>query len=211
MKKGFFITLDGSDGCGKSTQAVLLAKRLKELNFDIVCTREPGGTKVAETVRKILLHPKSRISPIAELLLYEACRAQLTDELILPAINSGKVVICERYSDATIAYQGFGRGLDRNIIFKLNNIATAGLEPDLTILLDISVEKGLDRAFARGKDRLENEDFVFHKKVGMGYKWLAGKFPNRIKVVKPNGTIEEISERIFNIVAKQMKITKNKL
>ena len=204
MKKGFFVTLEGSDGCGKSTQSALLVKKLKKMGFDVVHTREPGGTKVAESVRKILLDSKSKISPLTELLLYEACRAQLTAEIILPAIESGKVVICDRYADATVAYQGFGRELDKKIIFKLNDIATSKLKPNLTIFLELAEKKGLARTCLRGKDRLERESFVFHKKVNYGYKWLAKQFPNRIKAVKADGTIEEIANKIFDIVVKKL-------
>ncbi|MDD5687798.1 MAG: dTMP kinase [Elusimicrobia bacterium] len=204
-KRGFFITFEGSDGCGKSTQSVLVTKKLKELGFDVLHTREPGGTTIAEALRKILLDPKNKIFPLTELLLYEACRAQHTEELIIPALNSGKIVICERYTDATVAYQGFGRNIDKKIIFQLNKIATLDLKPDLTIFFDVDVKKGLSRAASRGKDRLENEDLVFHKKVRDGYMWLVKKFPKRIKVVKANDTIENISEKVMDIVMTKVK------
>lgn len=205
MKRGFFITLEGSDGSGKSVQAFLLIKMLKKLGFNAVHTREPGGTVVAEALRKILLAPKNKIFPLAELLLYEASRAQHTEEIIRPAIDSGKVIICERYADASVAYQGFGRNIDKKIIFKLNEIATAGLVPDLTILFDIDIKKGLDRAFLRGKDRLENENLQFHRRVRNGYRWLAKKFPKRIRTVKANDTVENISKKISDIVLSRMK------
>lgn len=204
MKKGFFITFEGSDGCGKTTQSVLLVQKLKELGLNIVRTREPGGTIIAEVLRKILLDPKNKISALAELLLYEACRAQHTEELIIPALNSGKVVICERYTDASIAYQGFGRGIDKKIIFQLNDIATSKLKPDLTVFFDVNVKKGLSRTELRGKDRLENENFAFHKRVRDGYLWLIKKFPKRIKMVKADDTIENISKRILNIVVSRI-------
>lgn len=200
MKKGFFITLEGSDGSGKSVQAFLLIKKLKKLGFGAVHTREPGGTVVAEALRKILLAPKNKIFPLAELLLYEASRAQHTDEIIRPAIDSGKVVICERYTDASVAYQGFGRNIDKKIIFNLNEIATSGLVPDLTIFFDIGIEKGLARALLRGKDRLENEDLQFHRRVRKGYLWLTKKFSKRITVVKANDSVENIAKKISDIV-----------
>ncbi|MBN1384906.1 MAG: dTMP kinase [Elusimicrobia bacterium] len=206
MKKGVFITLEGSDGSGKSVQAGLLIKNLKKLGFNVVHTREPGGTAVAEVLRKILLAPKNKIFPLTELLLYEASRAQHTEEIIRPALNSGKIIICERYSDASVAYQGFGRNMDKNIIFRLNEIATSGLNPDLTIFFDMDIKKGLGRARRRGKDRLENEDFEFHKRVRKGYLWLNKKFSKRIKVIKANDTIENIAKKIFDIVL--IKITR---
>ncbi|MEW6555953.1 MAG: dTMP kinase [Elusimicrobiota bacterium] len=203
MRKGFFITLEGPDGCGKTTQSKLLIKKLEKLGFDIVHTREPGGTLFSETIRKILLNPKNRICPLAELLFYEACRAQHTKELILPAIKSGKIVICERYADASVAYQGFGRGLDIETIMQLNKIATDGCEPDLTIYFDADIKKGLARAQKRGKDRLENENYLFHKKVRNGYRWLAKKFTNRIKEINASDTIENIATKVFDIVIKK--------
>ena len=206
MKKGFFLTFEGSDGCGKSTQAGLLIKKLKKLGFNVVHTREPGGTIVAEAVRKILLDPKSKISPIAELFLYEACRAQHTEEIISPALKAGKAVICERYTDATIAYQGFGRNIDKKIIFQLNGIATANLNPDLTIFFDVDVKKGLSRTDKRGKkDRLEKESVPFYQKVRNGYLWLAKRYPERIKVIKADDTIDNIAGEIFEIVAERLK------
>jgi len=205
MKNGFFITFEGSDGCGKSTQSLLLVKKLKQNSFDVVRTREPGGTVVAETLRKILLDPKSRISPLAELFLYEAGRAQHTEEIVLPALRKGRVVICERYADATVAYQGFGRGLDIKMIMNLNKMATEGLDPDLTVYLDEDVRVGLARAGKRGKDRLEKENLLFHKRVRGGYIWLTKKFPKRFVRIDANGSIQEISKRIFDAVIAKIK------
>jgi dTMP kinase len=207
MKKGHFITFEGSDGCGKTTQTTLLVKKLKENGFEVVHTREPGGTMLAEAVRRILLHPESRIAPVTELLLYEACRYQHTDELILPSLKAGKFVICERYTDATVAYQGFGRGIDKKIISQLNSIATSGTVPDLTVFFDSDINEGLSRAHSRGKDRLENEDIQFHHRVRDGYLWLAKKYPRRIKIIKSfDSSIEEISERVFKIVAARFRL-----
>ena len=204
-KKGFFITFEGADGCGKTTQSVLLVQKLKELGFNVIGTREPGGTIVAEAVRKILLAPRNKIFSITEILLYEAARAQHTKELIFPALKSGRIVVCERYTDATVAYQGFGRGIDKKTIFQLNKIATVGLKPDLTIFFNLNLKKGLARAGLRGKDRLENEDFSFHKRVRKGYLWLTRKFPKRIKIVKTNDTIENISKTILKIVISRIE------
>lgn len=207
MKKGHFVTFEGGDGCGKTTQTVLIVKKLKELGFDVVHTREPGGTFIAEALRKILLDPDNNISPVTELMLYEAGRAQHTGELVLPSLKAGKFVICERYTDATVAYQGFGRGIDIKMINQLNKIATSNLVPELTILFDCDIQKGLSRAGARGKDRLENEDILFHKKVRKGYKWLAKKYPSRIKIIDArNRSIDDIGSQIFGIFAKKFGI-----
>ncbi len=207
MRRGHFVTFEGGDGCGKTTQSVLLVKKLRELGFDVVHTREPGGTSVAEALRKILLNPENSIAPITELLLYEACRAQHTCELVLPSLAAGKFVICERYTDATVAYQGFGRGLDKKIISQLNRIATSNLVPELTILFDCDIAKGLSRANDRGKDRLEKEDELFHRRVRSGYHWLARKYPSRVKMVDSReGSIEEIADGVFKIFSKKFGI-----
>lgn len=205
MKKSFFITFEGSDGCGKTTQSVLLIKKLKNMGYDVVHTREPGGTVVAEVLRKILLNPESKISPLTELLLYESCRAQHTEEIITPALQSGKIVICERYADATVAYQGFGRGLDIKMIMNLNKIATNNLVPDLTVYFDSDIRKGLARAQLRGKDRLEKENLLFHKRVRDGYIWLVKKFPKRFIKIDANASVKKISKGILNIVVKKIK------
>src|SRR5271157_786725 len=148
IRKGLFITFEGIDGCGKSTQSKLLAGRLKRAGYKVVYTREPGGTRLAEKLRDILLHPANKISPLAELFLYEASRAEHVSKIILPAVRSKKIVVCDRFFDATVAYQGYGRGLDLNVIETLNRFASTGLTPDLTILLDISAREGLKRAKA---------------------------------------------------------------
>ncbi|MFH0948610.1 MAG: dTMP kinase [Elusimicrobiota bacterium] len=209
MKKGFFITFEGSDGCGKTTQSGLLIEKLRNIGYDVVHTREPGGTVVAEALRKILLSPKSKILPLTELLLYESCRAQHTGEIIMPALKLGKIIICERYADATVAYQGFGRGLDINIVMNLNKIATDNLEPDLTVYFDADIKKGLARAKLRGKDRLEKENLLFHKRVREGYIWLVKKFPERFIKINANASIKKISKCIFDIVIKNAKLTQN--
>lgn len=237
MKKRFFITLEGPDGCGKTTQSILLAAYFRKKGFDVVHTREPGGTSFAENLRRILLDPKHKILPMAELLLYEASRAQHTDEIIRPALGKGKVVICERYTDATCAYQGYGRKIDLCAIEQLNKIATSGLLPDLTILLDIPVSEGLKRARGErslgrrrekregedrrksarqtdGKwengDRLEQENSAFHNRVRKGYFALAKKEPERIKIVYADGTIKQIHKRICEEVTKRLEMCREK-
>jgi dTMP kinase len=184
-KRGFFITVEGGDGAGKSTQAGLLAAWFRARGFSVVHTREPGGTSIAEAVRKVLLRPQSRIAPMTELFLYEAARAQHVAEVVAPALAAGKLVLCERYTDATEAYQGWGRGLDRGDVALLNRVATGGLRPDLTVLLGAPVHAGLRRARGRkaGADRLEREPLAFHRRVAAGYRAIARREPGRVRVV----------------------------
>jgi len=203
MKKGLFITIDGPDGCGKSTNAVMLCEYIKRKGYKVVHTYEPGGTAIGEKIRKILLAPENIISPEAELLLYEASRAQLVKEIIIPAVKKNRVVVCERFYDATIAYQGYGRGLDIEMIKNLNKTASCGVVPDLTIILDIDAEKGLKKAVSVSKDfkkgvadRLEKESMGFHKKVRAGFLKLAKEEPLRIKVVKVSDTIESTQKAV---------------
>ncbi len=210
MKRGWFITFEGGEGSGKSTQARLLAETLKTRGVPVVHTREPGGTSIAESVRKVLLNPASRIAPLTELLLYEAARAQHLAEVVVPALCAGRTVICERYTDATEAYQGYGRGLDFRTIKTLNAIATGGLLPDLTFLLDVPVKRGLSTARglakrlshraprANGGDRMERESAAFHGRVRRGYLRLAKENKRRFRVIPWGGTIEQVQARILS-------------
>lgn len=189
--RGFFITLEGIDGTGKSTQARLLAAKLQEQGMSTVLTREPGGTPVAEKIREILLTESGeKISPPGEALLYAAARAQHVSVVIRPALAEGKVVICERFTDSTLAYQGYGSGLDLDLIRKANAIATEGLVPDLTFLLDIETREGWNRIQRRnnGKnDRMEAKGVEFLERVRRGYLELAGKAGERFVVLDCNG------------------------
>ena len=169
MSKGKFIVLEGPDRCGKSTQAKLLVNYLLEQGKDVLLTREPGGTPTAEKIRQIVLEPKVNITPMAELLLYEASRAQHTQEKIIPALEAGKIVICERYTMSTCAYQGYGRGIDLKIIDTLNKIATLGLSPDLTLVFLMSDKYFTERGEYLFSDRLEQEDRAFRQKMREGY------------------------------------------
>ena len=213
--RGMFITFEGCEGSGKSTQSVMLYNHLLKSGRPSIHTREPGGTGLAESIRAILLNPNNTITPLSELMLYEAARAQHINDLIIPELAVGKIVICDRYTDATFAYQGFGRGLDRSIIKNLNNIATQGITPDLTIYLDIPVEEGLERAKKLSKDsfvsgdRLEREDLSFHHRVRQGYLFLAKKEPGRIKVVRTRETIAETHSEIVKIVENTLKRAKS--
>jgi dTMP kinase len=200
-----FITFEGIEGCGKSTQASRLVERLKGANIPTVRTLEPGGTRVGLDIRKILLDARNRhLSPLAELLLYEADRAQHVAEVIGPAIKRGEWVVCDRYYDATTVYQGVARGLDPALIELLNQRASDGLRPDITFLLDCAVEVGLGRAISRNEtsvekdqDRFEREKRAFHEAVREGYLALARKEPDRFIVVDGAMTEDRLAHMIF--------------
>jgi dTMP kinase len=189
--KGFFISFEGIEACGKSTQARNLTQYLRKLGYEVILIQEPGGTIVGEKIREIILSPENSISNISELFLYLASRAQVIEEVVKPALSKEVVVIADRFSDSTFAYQVFGRGLPWEIVFRLNEFATGGLEPDLTFLLEIPLEESLRRK--EGKDRIEKEEVDFHRKVALGYEEIARKFPGRIKKVP----FEEGEERVF--------------
>lgn len=198
MDKGIFITIEGPDGAGKSTQIPHIKSFLEKKGYQVLLTREPGGTIIGEKIRQLLLDKNHReMSPIAEALLYAASRAQHVDQVIAPALKAGKVVLCDRFVDSSIAYQGRGRQLGLEPIIKVNEFATSKLEPDLTIFLDIDPEEGLDRAKIKGEvDRLEGEKLDFHKRVYGGYIELVKMYPNRIKLIKANRPVDEVSREI---------------
>jgi len=203
----FFITFEGIEGCGKTTQIRLLAERLQQSGADVLVTREPGGCPIADAIRSILLHPDSRaLVPRAELLLYAAARAQHVDEIIRPALSRGIWVLCDRFADATVAYQGGGRELPSTTIETLNRIATDGLQPDLTLLLDLPVEEGLRRAIGRNhKDgtahegRFEAETLAFHERVRTAYRHLAEN-DTRFRVVDASGDVATVADRIDRVL-----------
>jgi dTMP kinase len=217
--KGTFITFEGIEGSGKSTQIVLLANYLKSRRINIVLTREPGGTPIGDQIRKILLDPANKaLNPSAELLLYASSRAQHLFEVILPALDSGAIVLCDRFTDATLAYQGYGRGLDKNVIRELDRIVTAGVRPDLTVLLDIDAAAGLARARGRnnsrgleGEARFENEEIAFHERVRQGYLTLAKQEPERIRAVDASPAPNRIEMEIRNIVVTVLGIAEPSL
>jgi dTMP kinase len=203
-----FITFEGIEGSGKSTQIALLNDHLTKNGRTVTLTREPGGTLIGDQIRRILLDPSNRsLDPTAELLLYAASRVQHLREVILPALEAGRVVLCDRFSDATLAYQGYGRGLSTRTIEDLDRIVTAGLKPDLTILLDIEARAGLGRACGRnatqgllGEARFENEDIAFHTRVRDGYLLLANASPDRIRLVNGDRKPEEVHRDVRDIV-----------
>jgi dTMP kinase len=183
---GFFITFEGIDFSGKTTQAKKLANYLREKGYDVVLIREPGGERISEKIRRILLSKSNKeITHTTELLLYLASRAQLTQRVILPSLKQNKVVICDRYSDSTLAYQGYGRGLNKSMIKYLNQLSSSGLSTNLTIFLDVPVEIALKRKAKekKGGDRLEKEKLEFHHRVREGYLKIAKRNKKRIKIV----------------------------
>lgn len=200
---GLFITFEGIDLCGKSTQAERLASYLRERGLGVVISREPGGPPISEKIREILLDPENKaMTALTELLLYEASRAQHTAELIRPALEEGKWVISDRYADASFAYQGHGRKLGGELVQGLNQLATGELVPDLTIVLDLPPEEAAGRSQGEGwkADRLERERADFHRRVREGYLQLAQEEPKRVKIIDGRGTVEEIQRRIRAIV-----------
>lgn len=198
LKKGIFITFEGPEGCGKSTQSKLLYDYLKRCGYGCIYTREPGGTRTGEYIRHLLLHLKDiKVSDIAELFLFESARSQIVKELIRPALAERKIIICDRFSDATLSYQGYGGRVPLKTIKVLDRIATEGLRPDLTILLDIDTMTGLRRSQrAKGVDRMEVKDIAYHRRVRNGYLKLAGENPGRIKVIKVKKSIDKIQSFI---------------
>ena len=201
LKRGIVITFEGFEGSGKSTQIKLLDDYLRRKKYRVLVLREPGSTKVSEAVRKILLdRDNGLITDKAELLLYLAARAQLVEEKIIPALKIGRIVLCDRFQDATTAYQSFGLGLDRKLIDELGSFVTAGLSPDLTVLLDIEVREGLRRA-GKNKDRIEQRSLDYHRRVRKGYLKIAQSFPQRVKVVKVKD-IQETHKEIRRLVDK---------
>lgn len=178
-----FITFEGSEGCGKSTQSRMLFEYLKSEGKKVIYLREPGGVKVSEAIRQLLLNPKNKISSIAETLLYMAARACVVDEVIKPALAAGKIVVCDRFMDSTIAYQGYGLGIDIKLIKTIGGFATQGIVPSLTIFLDLPVKSGLKHRH-NCKDRIEQRSINYHEKVRKGYLAIAKSQPKRIKIVK---------------------------
>ena len=195
MKKGLFITFEGTDGCGKTTQIELLKKYLEEKGYKVVLTREPGARGLGEKLREILLNYDGEVSSNCESFLFLADRAQHIDMLIKPAIERGEVVLCDRHTDSTVAYQGYGRGLDLDQIRMLNDIATNGVKPDMTFVFDIDIETAQERV-GKTKDRMESAGVEFFKRVRQGYLEIAKSEPERVKVLDATQTIDDISGQV---------------
>ncbi|MEA3328691.1 MAG: dTMP kinase [Candidatus Omnitrophota bacterium] len=206
--KGKLITFEGPEGSGKSTHSKMLCKWLKQKGIPFVYTREPGGTRIGELIRKILLDPANcLITDKCELFLYLAGRAQIVAEVVTPAVDSGKLVISDRFSDATMAYQGYGNKLPLGLIKKLNNFATDGLQPDLTIILDINVKDGLGRSIkTKWPDRIEARTVSYHQRVRSGYRKLAKRYPKRIKLIKVKQDMKETQREVRKTAGKLLGV-----
>ena len=197
MSRGLFISFEGTDGSGKTTQYRLFAEYLVSLGYEVVTTREPGGTPISEKIRGIILDPENtEMDDMTEALLFAAGRAQHVAQLIRPSVEAGKIVLCDRFMDSSIAYQGYARGLG-DCVRIINEYAVAGMQPDLTFLLDLPPQAGRARNVKAGKaDRLEKQAMEFHRKVYEGYKKLAEIYPDRFIVIDADGSIEEVQARI---------------
>lgn len=199
MKKGLFITFEGADGCGKTTQLNLLKEYLEKNGHEVVYTREPGGKGLGEKIREILLNYDGEVSNRCESFLFLADRAQNIDIIVKPAMESGKIVLCDRHTDSTVAYQGYGRGLDLKEIHELNSLATNNIKPDLTLVFDVDIETSMKRVGSE-KDRMENAGMEFFNRVRNGYLEIAKQEPQRIKIVDSTKSIEEVHKNVIEII-----------
>ena len=206
--RGRFITFEGPEGSGKSTQLRLLGERLRKAGLEVLETQEPGGTPIGIQIRHVLLDAKNReLCPTTELLLMFASRAQNVDQLILPALSTGRIVLSDRFTDSTLVYQGVGRGLGADVVYELDRIACRGLVPDLTLVFDIDAETGLARARSRNartedsETRIEELDVGFHRRVRDAYRQLAADEPKRIRLIDGSQTREAVAEQVWSAVA----------
>ncbi len=207
--KGKFISVEGVDGSGKSTQVALLGEYLHGKNYDVVITQEPGGTAIGNQIREVILNPDNRkMTDMTEVLLYVAARMQHIHEVIAPAISEGKIVLCSRFIDSTFAYQGYGAGVKLDFLQKLNDMTVGNLKPDLTIVYDLDPTKGLDRVAERsesaavslGIDRMESKDELFHQRVRAGFLKMAQEEPERIMLVDASGSVENVFEKTKSVI-----------
>ncbi len=202
-----FITLEGPEGSGKSTQIKRLAKRLEAMGYPVITTREPGGTPISDQIRHVLVRMENKeLHPRTEILLFLAARAQLVEQLIKPALQDGKIILCDRYGDSTLAYQGYGHGLDLEKLRQMLDFATDHLKPDLTILLDLDVKTGLMRKKAEDEwNRLDAYEVLFHERVRQGYLQLAREEPVRWRIVDASQGIDAVQEDLFQIILDALK------
>ena len=210
QKKGYFITSEGPEGAGKTTVMNLLGERLIEEGYDVVMTREPGGIMISEKIRNIILdNEHTMMESRTEALLYAAARRQHLVEKILPALEAGKIVICDRFIDSSLAYQGFARGIGVDEIWAINKFAIGDTMPEKTLLFDVEPEVGLSRINAhkdREKNRLDVEDLAFHKKVRAGYLALVEKYPDRIQVIDASQPVEKVLEEAYTVIKQELEI-----
>jgi dTMP kinase len=205
---GVFITFEGGEGSGKSTQVKALARRLEAAGMPVRVLREPGGTAVGEAIRAILLDPEhTGLDDTAEILLYEAARAQLVADVIEPALEAGEIVLCDRFYDSTTAYQGFARELPIDVVRRLNAIATGGLAPDRTLVLDVDPALGIARATKQGADRLEAESLAFHHRVRAGFLAIAAEEPRRVRVIDASGDVGSVAREVAAALADVEQLT----
>ncbi len=204
MSKGLLISFEGIDGAGKTTQIKTLACALEDQGYKVSTLREPGGTDISESIRDLLLDARNQINPMAEAMLYAAARAQLVQDVVRPLLAQGTIVLADRFIDSTIAYQGYGRGLSIEGLHQLNHLATGGLQPDLTILLDILPESGSRRRQGSLFDRIEQEGLAFQERVRQGYLEMARVMP-RIRVIDGSLPVEKISDIIIDVVTRFLK------
>ena len=213
--RGSFITFEGMDGCGKTTQMTALAGKLREAGYGVLESYEPGGTPIGTQVRRILLDAANQeLCPTAELLLYFACRAQNVEQSILPALGEGKIVLSDRFTDSTLVYQGVGRGLGKDVVLALDAVACRGLVPDLTLLIDIDLETSLSRAHSRNRElsgsggvaetRMDDQAVEFHRRVHQAYAELAAAEPGRFEVIDGRRDIQDVFEDVWRAVAKRI-------
>jgi dTMP kinase len=205
-RRGWFVNFEGMDGCGKTTQMRLLARRLRDRGREVVETVEPGGTRIGNQIRAILLDPSNQeLFPTAEMLLYFAARAQNVDQIIAPALQQGQIVLSDRFTDSTMAYQGLGRGLGEEVVKALDAVACRGLKPALTVLIDIDLETSLERARARNReksnsDRMDEQAADFHQRVREAYLCMAAREPERFRVIDGRGAVDSIAAAVWDAV-----------
>lgn len=212
MRKGLFLTIEGCDGSGKTTACTSVIERLTQEGYDVMYSREPGGSDIAEQIRKVILDVKNTAMDVrTEALLYAASRRQHLIEKIIPAINQGKIVICDRFIDSSLAYQGYGREIGIEDVLKINQFSIEGYFPDLTIYYDIDPQSGLNRIASRKNlDRLDVESLNFHNRVHQGYRIVCQMFPDRIKVIDASKSKQEVSEQTYQLIKEKINSYESK-